>query len=159
MGQTPGEEGVPCQVRGVPCRGVPCQVQGGTLLGGTQVGYTPPPRPGQDGGVPCLGGGTQLGQQNECSLHAGRYASCVHAGGLSCFMDRFKRTSAKNNNRFVSTPHVTSWQTQKLIFVSKYPLNRRRQIIVSFSVKYTLRGINKCHILYLTLRMFLLATS
>ena len=73
--------GVPCQ--GVPW-GVPCQ--GGTLAGGypaggypargdTQVGYPP----GQ-----VRRGGTQLGQQKEYSLHGGRYASCVHAGGLSC---------------------------------------------------------------------------
>ena len=32
------------------------------------------------------GGGTQVGQQKEYSLHGGRYASCVHAGGLSCFL-------------------------------------------------------------------------
>ena len=39
------------------------------------------------GGVPCLGGGgTQLGQHREYLLHGGRYASCVHAGGLSCSM-------------------------------------------------------------------------
>ena len=48
--------------------------------GGTQ--NTPP------GGVPGQGpprGGTQLGQHSEYLLHSGRYASCVHAGGLSCF--------------------------------------------------------------------------
>ena len=33
-----------------------------------------------------MGGGTQLGQQKEYSLHGGRYASCVHAGGLSCLI-------------------------------------------------------------------------
>ena len=31
------------------------------------------------------GGSAKIGQQNEYSLHGGRYASCVHAGGLSCF--------------------------------------------------------------------------
>ena len=31
-------------------------------------------------------GGTQVGQQKEYSLHGGRYASCVHAGGLSCLI-------------------------------------------------------------------------
>ena len=36
--------------------------------GGTWSGTPPPPRPGQ----------------KEYSLHGGRYASCVHAGGLSC---------------------------------------------------------------------------
>ena len=80
--------------------GVPCQVQpGGTLLGGyparsrqgegcpgggggggwgcTLVRYTPPARSGR-------GGCTQVGQQKEYSIHGGWYASCVHAGGLSC---------------------------------------------------------------------------
>ena len=69
MGQTPGGDTLPGPAGGVPCGGVPCQ-----------VGYPPP---GQDGGVPCRGG-TQVGQQKEYSLHGGRYASCVHAGGLSC---------------------------------------------------------------------------
>ena len=36
------------------------------------------------GGVPCWWGCTQLGQHREYLLHGGRYASCVHAGGLSC---------------------------------------------------------------------------
>ena len=74
-------EGVPCQVQlggypargtlpgGVPCWGVPC-------LGGYLIMV--PPQPGQDWG------GTQLGQHREYLLHGGRYASCVHAGGLSC---------------------------------------------------------------------------
>ena len=79
----PGGPGTP--------RGVPSQVPpGGYLvwyhppggsgypLGGYPVRYPPggvrvPPR-----------GGTQSGQQKEYSLHGGRYASCVHAGGLSC---------------------------------------------------------------------------
>ena len=82
--EVPCQGEVPC--RGAPCRRVPCQgvpgrvpcwgvpyqgvpCQGGTLLGGY------PAR-----------GGTQLGQQKEYSLHGGRYASCVHAGGLSCFV-------------------------------------------------------------------------
>ena len=38
------------------------------------------------GGVSQLrGGSAKIGQQNEYSLHGGRYASSVHAGGLSCF--------------------------------------------------------------------------
>ena len=63
-----------------PQAGYPQARMGG---GGTQVGYPRgrvPPRPGQDWG------GTQLGQQKEYSLHGGRYASCVHAGGLPCFL-------------------------------------------------------------------------
>ena len=30
------------------------------------------------------GRSAKIGQQNEYSLHGGQYASCVHAGGLSC---------------------------------------------------------------------------
>ena len=71
-GTLPG--GVPCQ-GGYPARGYPA---GGYPAGGTLPGY-PPARSG-------MGGGTQLGQQKEYSLHGGRYASCVHAGGLSCFI-------------------------------------------------------------------------
>ena len=77
MGQTSGGCPARSSQGGYPARssrgGVPCQggyPAGGTLLGGEFY----PAR-----------GGTQLGQQKEYSLHGGRYASCVHAGGLSCF--------------------------------------------------------------------------
>ena len=113
MGQTPGGVPCQVQPGGYPARGYPVggtpqpgQDGGLPCQGGTQVGYTPlarsgwevpcwggtqvgypsgqgTPQPGQDGGVPCRGG-TQLGQEKEYSLHGGRYASCVHAGGLSC---------------------------------------------------------------------------
>ena len=61
----------------------------GTPPGGS--GY-PPGGPGTPpggrvppwGGTRSGGGGTRSGQQKEYSLHGGRYASCVHAGGLSC---------------------------------------------------------------------------
>ena len=67
-----------CRGGGVPWSdqpgGVPCQVQSG-------------------GWVPCQvqpgGGGTQVGQQKEYSIHGGRYASCVHTGGLSCLAISF----------------------------------------------------------------------
>ena len=39
---------------------------------------------GQSAGGGFRVGSAKLGQQNEYSLHGGRYASCVHAGGLSC---------------------------------------------------------------------------
>ena len=72
---------------GYPPGGVPGQVPppGGSGYpppGGTQTPGYPP------GGVTWPGtprGGTQLGQHSEYLLHSGRYASCVHAGGLSCF--------------------------------------------------------------------------
>ena len=68
---------------------------GGTLAGGVPWpgGYPDGGYPGQGGtlarGVPWPGGypgrgGTQLGQHRGYLLHGGRYASCVHAGGLSC---------------------------------------------------------------------------
>ena len=82
---------------GVPCQGV--ALLGGTLLEGYPAwgegvpcwGYPAggfpgrvSPQPGQNRGGTLLGGGPQLGQQKEYSLHDGQYASCVHAGGLSC---------------------------------------------------------------------------
>ena len=78
-----GGGGVPCQVQpgGVPWPGGGTLVggypgRGGTLAGGVY--------PGWGGTLP--GGGTQLGQHREYLLHGGRYASCVHAGGLSCLL-------------------------------------------------------------------------
>ena len=66
--------------------------------GGYLTGYPPgggPGTPPGGGGVPDRvppggsgyppGGGTQLGQHREYLLHSGRYASCIHAGGLSSF--------------------------------------------------------------------------
>ena len=62
---------------------LPGPARGSTLPGGYPAGGlpwsgtpTPPVRSGW--------GGTQVGQQKEYSIHGGRYASCVHAGGLSC---------------------------------------------------------------------------
>ena len=95
MGQTLGGGGYPypimlCNISqnamGQTPRGVPCQVQPGgrgTLPGGTLQGGYPAGGYLAGGGYPA--GGTQLGQQKEYSLHGGWYASCVHAGGLSCF--------------------------------------------------------------------------
>ena len=36
------------------------------------------------GGQPPGGGSAKIGQHREYLLHGGQYASCVHAGGLSC---------------------------------------------------------------------------
>ena len=74
---------------GTLARGVPWP--GGTLAGGYPgwgvlwLGGYPGWGGTLAGGVPCRGG-TQLGQYREYLLHGGRYASCVHAGGLSCFI-------------------------------------------------------------------------
>ena len=90
-----GGGGVPCQVQpggypgqgGYPGRGgtlaggVPCL--GGYPGGGVPRSGTPLPRPGQLGGG---GGVPRSGQHREYLLHGGQYASCVHAGGLSCYV-------------------------------------------------------------------------
>ena len=87
-GGYPGEGILVGGTLGVPWQGD--TLAGGTLARGTLPGGYPA------GGVPCQGvpclGGTQVGQHREYLLHSGRYASCVHAGGLSCttlfvFMD------------------------------------------------------------------------
>ena len=52
---------------------------GGQPAGESASGGGAASRGGQPGG-----GSAKIGQQNEYSLHGGRYASCVHAGGLSC---------------------------------------------------------------------------
>ena len=67
---------------GVPGPGTP----GGVPEPGTPPGVPgPPPGGGGVGGYPAqVPPPTRVGQQKEYSLHGGRYASCVHAGGLSC---------------------------------------------------------------------------
>ena len=53
--------------------------------GSVQWGGVSPAGGGQSAGGGQPGGwSAKIGQQNEYSLHSGRYASCVHAGGLSC---------------------------------------------------------------------------
>ena len=66
---------------------------GGTLAGGYPGGGVPWPGgyPGRGGtlaggGGTLARGGTQLGQHREYLLHGERYASCVHAGVLSCII-------------------------------------------------------------------------
>ena len=93
----PGGTQVRYPPRGGPRSGTPGG-GGGVTGSGTPLGYPGqvPPRGGvtgsgtpRGGGVPGSGtpwgGGTRVGQQKEYSLHGGRYASCVHAGGLSCY--------------------------------------------------------------------------
>ena len=62
---------------------------GGVSLAGGSAGGEGVGQPGGGGGQlggegVSWGGSAKIGQQNEYSLHGGRYASCVHAGGLSC---------------------------------------------------------------------------
>ena len=65
---------------GYPTSGTPHQI----WPGGTPTGDTPPQvphmRPGRGGGE------VHLNWQMEYLIRRGRYASCVHAGGLSCLL-------------------------------------------------------------------------
>ena len=96
-GQVRTGEGVPLanQVRmGVPKVGYP---QG--------WGTPPPPAP--------------LGQQ-EYSLRGGRYASCVHAGGLSCFIEgqSLRRFTLHTRNIFVLLGlgfQLGPWRTMRIL--------------------------------------------
>ena len=82
--------------------GYPSQVRMGGTPSQVRMGSTP--FPGQDGGTPFQGtphpglrsgqqGYPQLEQHGVYLLHGGRYASCVHAGGLSCFLKSIKPPS------------------------------------------------------------------
>ena len=89
---------------GVPGSGAP---PGGVPRSGTPRGGTQTPPGGYPGQVPPPGGGTRVGQQKEYSLHGGRYASCVHAGGLSCCSN--DRRSLLRQHLFVlSTSDIVS---------------------------------------------------
>ena len=127
---------VPGPFQGVPQPGpdkggYPSQVQ----TGGTPVrdGLTPPPRPGQDGGVPQSGMGYTpgqdrrvtpvsdgvppwMGQQMEYLRSGGRYTSCVHAGGLSCYSVKFGLHGSKYNQFLIV--YSAKWITDP--FVLKY---------------------------------------
>ena len=70
---------------GYPNRGTPMGIPrtGGTIMEGSPIGGTPPwiPPPHQT----CPGGTLMGGSPLSSTWYArGRYASCVHAGGLSC---------------------------------------------------------------------------
>ena len=99
-GGYPGRGGT--LARGVPWWGVPWQ--------GVPWSGTPTPQPGQDGGYPDRGG-TQVGQQKEYSLHGGRYASCVQAGGLSCYYYSPTRT-LPNLSKGPTTPLCKDFSQQ-----------------------------------------------
>ena len=60
---------------------------GGPVQAGRGVGQSSQGGgPAGEGGQSSWGGGSaKIGQHREYLLHGGRYASCVHAGGLSCF--------------------------------------------------------------------------
>ena len=85
--------------------------QGGTYLSylGWWMGGNPPPpsQPGQDRGYPKVGTPPRPGQNRgvpqgrypllEDLLHGGRYASCVHAGGLSCSLTVYTQIKRVKN--------------------------------------------------------------
>ena len=88
-GVYPDPPGVPGPPRGIRGPGTPRGGPGSGTPPGGVWGLVPPqggvrgpvPPGGVPGQVPPLRPG-----QKEYSLHGGRYASCIHAGGLSCFI-------------------------------------------------------------------------
>ena len=61
-----------------------------SLAGG---GGSGPAASGGGGSGPAASGGggsANIAQHREYLLHGGRYASCVHAGGLSCFKKKLE---------------------------------------------------------------------
>ena len=104
--------------RGVP----PSQVGGYPLPGpGGWQGVPPFPHPGWGGGYPFPtsrrgvppfpdpgggGGEPQLKQYSVYLLHGRRYASCVHAGGLSCFICFFAMVLTLTWKKWRDEKHV-----------------------------------------------------
>ena len=73
------------------------------------MGYPPPPRPG-------------IGQQMEYLIHRGRYASCVHAGGFSCFGNEF---APKNWSKQIlpseNLKQMLDWQVYLFLLCQQMP--------------------------------------
>ena len=98
-----------------PARGYPCQVQ-------LRLRQGVPPPPG-------------TGQQMEYLIRRCRYASCVHAGGLSCY----GKTCSQNGSELV------------VLFVCKVPKLRfflhfnRSTTMVSHSTRHWYNNLNKAH--------------
>ena len=104
LGGGPTQSTPPSRSRWGPTQGTPLPGLGGVPpgvpphlgLGGGPTQSTP--HPGLGGGPPGVppprqGGparGTPPDQHSVYLLHGGRYASCVHAGGLSCICIRFQ---------------------------------------------------------------------
>ena len=101
----PGPGGTPSQVQGgTPSQvwgGTPSQVRGGTL---SQVW----------GGT--LGSPPQTDQHREHLLCGGRYASCIHAGGLPCSFTYFYRGG---DMPLLATPEM-DWNNTAFCYFSDY---------------------------------------
>ena len=138
-GRHQGGGGVPCQVQwgglvpwpgGYPAGGYPGQ--GGTLAGGVPCQGVP------WWGVPCWGegvpwpGGYPGRTTEEYSIHDGRYASCVHAGGLSC--PRNLRANSFNHYADSNKPAIFSAFAFTFGVIGREE-NLGRQCYVSFQAR------------------------
>ena len=83
-------------------------------------GTLPGPAGGGGGTLAGVGGGTELGQHREYLLHGGRYASCVHAGGLSCSIATFTNSTKDIGCR------LSTEQLNKLDFLTSRSNGRQK---------------------------------
>ena len=120
--------------RGYPSQGMPAH---GTPLGQVRMGggvpqpggHLPgvPPQPGEDRGVPQPEGAPPppgTGQHMEYLISGGRYASCVHAGGLSCFycmeIDEIGLLMKRSSSTVPGWPHSIGDEIP-CVFTQKFP--------------------------------------
>ena len=90
-----GQVQLPERVRSSRQGGGSGPAAGGVGVRSSQGGSGPAARGGQ---VQPGGGSAKIEQHREYLLHGGRYASCIHAGGLSCFSSFFDFFLAERYN-------------------------------------------------------------
>ena len=95
------------------------------------------PAGGGGGQVQPGGGSAKIGQQNEYSLlHGGRYASCIHAGGLSCiiYFSTFEFFyQCKKYSMILNFPNFVSGFSQRFRTESSYSYERLLYRVASLS--------------------------
>ena len=130
--------------------------------------YLPPPPPGQEegGGIPRYLSppvqGTnppppppppRIGHHMEYFIRHGRYASCVHSGGLSClivYYNQFEAQLFRNWNRhevFLEHTYVVLWRPQNLVSLWMVRNLREHQEKYMMSKIIGIYVVNQCSLL------------